>query len=378
MKLEYILISIVAVALGVALALGLRTHGGATNALKDAAEQVSPSQTLTLEEKSKRYEKYHEIEKPGGFVNTSGQPITIAQYIGKKVILLDVMTYSCINCQRTFPYTNKWFREYEDQGLIIIGIHTPEFAFEHDINNVTEAMQKFGIKFPIVLDNEYGTWNAYGNSYWPRKYLIDIDGYVVYDHIGEGEYDKTEAKIVDLLNERAQRLGEKEKITIGNISDPTSLENTASLFGGQSPESYLGNARSEYDVSSKDLCLADPCKYTIPATIPQNHFALSGIWAKQPEYMQLVSPTGVITYHFRAKKVHLVAQALGGNIKAEVYLDGKPLSATDAGPDVINGMVTFHDARLYTLINLSQRSEEHTIEIRVQNPGLQVYAFTFG
>jgi thiol-disulfide isomerase/thioredoxin len=276
--------------------------------------------------------------------------------------MIDILTYSCINCQRTFPYDNKWFTEYEDKGLVIIGIHTPEFAFEHDINNVTEAMKKFGIKFPIVLDNDYGTWNAYGNSYWPRKYLIDIDGYVVYDHIGEGDYDKTEQKIVDLLNERAKRLG-TPAVTLGNV--PVVAEtSTSSMLNPQSPETYLGSARSQYE-------------YTGAGDVPANHFSLSGTWDRtNPQYVQLSSATGSITYHFNAKKVHLVAEA-ASNIDADVYLDGAKITAENYGADVVNGMVTFHDARLYTLVNLKNGPSEHTLEIKVKSPGLKAYAFTF-
>src|SRR3989344_7615215 len=135
-------------------------------------------------------EKYKEIVNPSGFVNTDG--ITVGSQVGKKVVLVDFMTYSCINCQRTFPYLNAWYKKYKDQGLEIIGIHTPEFAFEKDIENVREAMKRFGIMHPVVLDNDYATWRAYGNRFWPRKYLIDIHGDIVYDHIGEGAYEETE------------------------------------------------------------------------------------------------------------------------------------------------------------------------------------------
>src|SRR5262249_31175168 len=151
--------------------------------------------------------RYIEIQDPAGFVNTpGGAPITIGQFVGKKVILIDFVDYSCINCERTFPYLNEWWSKYQNQGLEIIAIHTPEFSFEKDINNVEMAAKQFGIQFPIVLDNNYATWNAYQNEYWPHKYLIDIHGNIVYDHIGEGGYDETEAEIVKLLNERKQVL----------------------------------------------------------------------------------------------------------------------------------------------------------------------------
>jgi cytochrome c biogenesis protein CcdA/thiol-disulfide isomerase/thioredoxin len=341
--------------------------------LADATNNKTSLATI-LAAKAKLYPKYHEIVDPGGFVNTNGQPITIGQYIGKKVILLDFMTYSCINCQRTFPYLNQWYKEYESKGLIIIGIHTPEFAFEHDIGNVTKAMAQFGITFPVVLDNNYGTWTAYGNEYWPHQYLIDIDGYIPYDHIGEGGDAQTENAIVKALDERAERVSAPP---VTAIDAPVVADTSSnSILNPQSPESYLGSDRSQYDTSIVGACTTSTvCSYTQPPTIPRDHFAFSGTWNQQPQYMQLTSTTGSIIYHFNAKEVHLVAQA-DTNVHAEIYLDGKPIDAAAAGPDVSNGIATFNDARLYTLVKLPG-PEEHTLEIKVTNSGLQAYAFTF-
>ncbi len=165
--------------------LPIKTSDMPTSAVKQAFTMANPTE--------KNYPRYRDIIKPSGYVNTP--PLTLTSLVGKKVIMVDFMTYSCINCIRTFPYLNAWYDTYKDQGLEIVGIHTPEFAFEKKIENVREELKKYGIKFPVVLDNDYGTWNAYGNNYWPRKYLIDIDGYVVYDHIGEGGYKETEEKI---------------------------------------------------------------------------------------------------------------------------------------------------------------------------------------
>jgi thiol-disulfide isomerase/thioredoxin len=151
-------------------------------------------------EKAKIYDSAKEIVSPAGFINTD-ENLQIKNLIGKKVVLLDFWTYSCINCQRTLPYITSWYDKYKDAGLEIIGVHTPEFAFEKEYDNVVAATKKWGVNYPVVLDNDYGTWQAYKNRYWPRKYLIDIDGYIVYDHIGEGGYDETEKKIQELLME---------------------------------------------------------------------------------------------------------------------------------------------------------------------------------
>jgi glutathione peroxidase-family protein len=140
-------------------------------------------------------------------VNTDRKEVAMSDFVGKQIILVEVMTYSCINCQRTFPYMNSWYEKYKDDGLTVIGLHTPEFAFEKKIENVEKAMEEFGIAFPVVLDNNYETWNAYGNRFWPRRYLIDLEGNIVFDHIGEGKYKETEQKIVELLAQRKQVLG---------------------------------------------------------------------------------------------------------------------------------------------------------------------------
>lgn len=172
-----------------------------------SAVQPSKNNFLTLAQKAAKYPLAPEIVDPNGFINTDGQPITLAQFKGKKVVLIDFWTYSCINCQRTIPYLNDWYKKYSDQGLEIIGISTPEFSFEKVQSNVQQAVTSLGIKYPVVLDNNMGTWNAYGNEYWPREYLVDIDGYIVHDHAGEGDYADTEQAIQQALAERDSRLG---------------------------------------------------------------------------------------------------------------------------------------------------------------------------
>lgn len=147
--------------------------------------------------------RYHEIVKPSGFIHAD--PFKLEDIVGKKIVMISFMTYGCINCIHTMPYLNAWYEKYKDQGFEIVGIHTPEFAYEHKIENVRSALEKYGIKFPVVLDNDYATWNAYGNNYWPRKYIIDLDGHIVYDHIGEGDYDGAEKKIQELLQDRKNR-----------------------------------------------------------------------------------------------------------------------------------------------------------------------------
>src|SRR3989344_4497830 len=177
-------------------------------ATTDSSVKSNPKEGLIpAGQKSSMYSLAPELVSPDGYINTDGKPVTLAEFRGKKVVLLDIWTYSCINCQRTFPYLKDWYAKYKDEGLEIIGIHTPEFAFEKVKANVEKAAKGFGLTYPIVQDNQYQTWNALGNQYWPRKYLVDIDGYIVYDHIVEGAYAETEMAIQKALLERPERLG---------------------------------------------------------------------------------------------------------------------------------------------------------------------------
>lgn len=314
---------------------------------------------------------YKEIVKPSGFVNTDGKAITIADYIGKKIVLLDVMTYSCINCQRTFPYAVAWYETYKDQGLVIIGIHTPEFAFEKNIKNVEEAMKRFGITFPIVLDNDYGTWNAYGNRYWPRKYLIDIHGNVVYDHIGEGAYEETEQKIQELLKERAEFLGTSFGESSNALVASDMPEKNLTV---RSPETYLGSARNEY-LGNGTPGTSGEQTFAAPLLPAFNTLYFDGVWQVAPEYAES-SSGGKILYRYSAQEVYLVADADIAT-QIEVWQDGKKVS-TERGIDVsAEGIVTIKESRLYKLIKNAQ-SGAHTLELRVVGGKARFYAFTFG
>ncbi len=310
-------------------------------------------------------ERYREIVSPAGFVNTpQGSPLTLGELVGKKVILIDFVTYSCINCQRTFPYLNEWYAAYKDQGLEIVGIHTPEFAFEKDIQNVRDAARKFGLKFPLVLDNDYATWNAWGNRYWPRKYLIDINGNVVYDHIGEGAYDETEAKIIELLNERKRVLGEA-----GTVVDTMGVPKNAVTvdFGKiKTPETYLGSSRIQYLVNlPAQSCLSGSCAYSFTDGLPRG-YELSGQWKIDGEYAMLENGEGAIRIAFEANKVNLVA---GSDlpVRAEIYVDG-----------VMHREVVIKEHGLYNLVDLGDDYENHIMEIRFFDAGVSAFAFTFG
>jgi cytochrome c biogenesis protein CcdA/glutathione peroxidase-family protein len=301
---------------------------------------------------------YTEIVNPSGFVNVEG--ITIGELVGKKVILVDFMTYSCINCQRTFPYLTAWYETYKDQGLEIVAIHTPEFAFEKDIDNVREAMKRFGITYPVVLDNDYATWRAYGNQYWPRKYLIDIHGNVVYDHIGEGAYEETEAKIRELLLERSRLMGE------GILEVPEDLEAShmprAENFA-KSPETYFGSLRNEY-LGNGTRGKSGEQTLTVPVQTWRNALYLGGAWNITPEYAESRAGSSVL-YRYSAKDVYLVMEADAPS-ELEVWQDGALVKT-----------VSIQESTLYTLIQNAVPGE-HTLELRAKGGGIRLFAFTFG
>ncbi len=297
----------------------------------------SSSRAQIIVQKALEYPRAKEIVDPTGFINTpDGMPITISQYIGKKVILIDFWTYSCINCQRTIPYLNDWYSKYEDKGLVIIGIHTPEFDFEKDINNVKAAVHKFGIEYPVVLDSDQGTWNAYGNLYWPREYLIDVDGFIRDDHIGEGGYSDTEQTIQNLLMERAQELGENtEGIATTTVSNPVPQMQTISQ------ETYFGSFRGE-DVNSY----------------------LVGDWDVQSQYAQS-GKQSTLVFPYTAKYVYVVAESDTPD-SVDVFIDDK-LSKT----------ISISSAQLYTLVSGTD-VESHILTLKPKNSGLKIFTLTFG
>ena len=325
-------------------------------------------------EKEGMYQHAREISAPSGFVNTNGKPVTIGEFIGKKVILVDFLTYSCINCTRVQPYLNAWHEKYSDQGLQIIGIHTPEFEFEKNITNVERAMRDMEVKYPVVLDNDYGTWHAYQNSYWPRKYLIDIDGYVVYDHIGEGGYDDTEHTIRRLLDERAARLGDKMS-TVKELVSLTDVESVTDHMP-RTPEIYFGSLRNTSYLANGTAGHTGPQNFSIPSLIQTNSLYLGGPWKIESEHAKGMAGSS-IKIRYQAKKVFFVASGDGG-ARIKVFIDGKPIHSSvrgrQVGPD---STVSIEKDDLYRLIE-SDSWGEHTLDITVEEGELSAFTFSFG
>lgn len=315
---------------------------------------------LSFEEKNKQFVLAPEISTPDGFVNTEGKPISLGGLRGK-VVLLDIWTYSCINCQRTIPHINDWYSKYKDQGLEIVGLHTPEFAFEQVQKNVAKAVEEFSIKYPVVLDNDYSTWNAYGNRYWPRKYLIDIDGYIVYDHIGEGGYKETEEAIQRALAERNARLNIASSAMNNNLKIADDINATSGDVG--SPEIYFGSARNDR-LSNGLKGKSGTQTLIVPGDIILNNLYLGGPWNITPEFAESAGESSIV-FKYLAKNVYFVAGSQNGAF-IEIYKDGGLVKS-----------LLIKDEKLYNLIEDAD-SGQHTLMIKIKGAELKVFTFTFG
>ena len=305
------------------------------------------------------------------FLNTT--PEQLEKDIENKVILYDVWTYSCINCIRTLPYITAWDDKYADQGLLIVGIHSPEFEFEKDVHNVEMAVEKHGIKYPVVLDNEMKTWKAFENRYWPRKYVADHEGYIRYDHIGEGAYKETEKIIQQLLEERSSALG-LQVASAKTLVDIEAFEHTSF----RTPELYFGYKFAQNRNQLGNIEGFSPGKiveYSIPEELQKHYFYLDGDWQNLEGSMKLVSQNGVIKLPYQAKQVNIVSSS---NAELEIFLDGEPLPSKYAGADVVNGNKIFIEGSdLYNIIS-SNEANSHLLEISVSDTGFEIYTFTFG
>jgi thiol-disulfide isomerase/thioredoxin len=296
--------------------------------------------------------------------NTPGdEPLDLAGLRGR-VVLVDFWTYTCINCLRTLPYLRAWDERYRDRGLTIVGVHTPEFPFERQAGNVERAIAQNGLRYPIAQDNEYATWRAWGNQYWPAKYLIDARGKVRFVHFGEGSYEETEGAIRALLAEAgAHRLGAMAQARVETASPDLAT-----------PETYLGYERAEGFVPGPPR--PGVGRYPPVRELPPVHFALSGEWDVSRQSATAVSGAR-IEARVTARKVFLVLGSSGGRPRTvEVLLDGRPIGSGEAGADVRSGRVTVREQRLYRLVALP-RVEDRRLTLRVP-PGVSGYAFTFG
>jgi cytochrome c biogenesis protein CcdA/thiol-disulfide isomerase/thioredoxin len=295
-----------------------------------------------------------------GGVWLNSEPLHLSELRGK-VVLVDFWTYSCINCQRTFPYLRAWHEKYQDDGLVIIGVHSPEFEFEKNPENVRQAAADFGLTYPIMQDNDFATWRAYKNRYWPAKYLLDQNGVIRYTHFGEGKYDQTEAVIQELLEE------------IGSEVSGEKISNEEYRNYARTPELYLGYERLERLASPEDFIANQTTTFSSPEVLPNNSFAYQGDWLLMPEYAA-PSKGARLYLNFEAKEVFLVARSRSKVSQIKIELDG---ATKYFGEDSEAGMVTIDADRLYKLINLPNPGK-HQLKIEFLDSDVEIYAFTFG
>ena len=312
----------------------------------------------------------------GGATEWLNSPPLTAAGLRGKIVLIDVWTYTCINWLRTLPYVRAWAEKYKDQGLVVIGVHSPEFGFEKNVDNVRRAAKDMRVDYPIAIDSDFAIWRALKNDYWPALYLIDAQGRIRYHQFGEGEYDQSERIIQQLLSEAG--IG---GIGRGLVSvEARGAEAPADWGNLKSPENYVGYGRTE-NFASPGGAVSDKARvYAAPAQLKLNHWALSGDWTMQKQATVLNKPNGRIAYRFHARDLHLVMgpAARGTSVRFRVLIDGQAPGAAH-GVDVDDqGNGTATEQRMYQLIRQPKPIADRQFEIEFLDPGVEAFAFTFG
>jgi thiol-disulfide isomerase/thioredoxin len=308
-----------------------------------------------------------------GWLNSS--PLTAAELRGR-VVLVQFWTYTCINWLRTLPYLRAWAHRYQQHGLVVIGVHTPEFDFEHDPDNLRRAVTDLGIGYPVVVDNDYAIWDAFANHDWPALYLIDARGQIRHHRFGEGDPQQSEQIIQRLLGDAGAEGIDQDLVAV----EPAGVEAAADWASLRSPENYLGHGRSEGFASPDGAVLDTPHGYGAPPRLGLNQWALAGTWTVQRGAAVLHQPGGRILYRFSARDLHLVMAPTtpGGPIRFRVLLDGASPGAAHGGDVDDQGVGTLTQPRLYQLIRQPAPVAERTVEIAFLDPGVGAYAVTFG
>jgi thiol-disulfide isomerase/thioredoxin len=302
-------------------------------------------------------------------------PLSTADLRGK-VVLIDFWTYTCINWLRQLPYVRAWAEKYKDQGLVVIGVHTPEFEFEHTLENVRRAAKEMRIDYPIAVDNDYAIWRAFDNSYWPALYFVDAKGRIRHHHFGEGDYEQSERLIQQLLAEAGRSGSDHALVSL----DADGVEAAADWGSLKSPENYVGYARTENFASPGGAAFDKPHVYATPPRLGLNHWALAGNWTVGRQATALNQAKGRIVYRFHARDLHLVMRPVepGASVQFRVLIDGRPPGAAH-GLDVdAQGYGTVTEQRLYQLIRQPKPISDRDFEIEFLDPGVAVFAFTFG
>jgi thiol-disulfide isomerase/thioredoxin len=301
-------------------------------------------------------------------------PLTAADLRGK-VVLVDFWTYTCINWLRTLPYVRAWAAQYKDQGLVVIGVHTPEFSFEHDTTNVRQFAKTMGVEYPVAIDNDRAIWNGFANHYWPALYFLDAAGRVRDHHFGEGSYEQSETTIRQLLADAGNR-SDRQRVAI----EARGPEVGADWRNLKSSETYIGHHKAEHFVSPGGTALNTPQTYQIPARLRLNQWALSGRWTVTSEAATLNEAGGRIAYRFHARDLHLILgpAAAGRPVRFRVFIDREPPGPARGADVDDHGYGRVAEPRLYQLIRQTGTVREHQFEIEFLDAGAAAFAFTFG
>jgi cytochrome c biogenesis protein CcdA/thiol-disulfide isomerase/thioredoxin len=318
-----------------------------------------------------------EIPSLSGATSWVNSPALSPQELRGKVVLVDFWTYSCINCLRALPYVKTWYAKYQDHGLVVIGVHAPEFAFEKDPQNVRRAVSELGVTYPVALDNNYAIWQGFNNQYWPAHYFIDAAGQIRSHHFGEGDYEESEQTIRQLLAQAGYTnlpAPGMESATAKGVQAP------ADEAHDQSPETYIGYARAQNFSSPGGLAQDRPQTYTLPPSLGLNHWALLGTWSVDTEKAVLSNRSGRIVYRFYARDLHLVLGPApnGKPVRFRVQLDGSAPGANHGADTDANGDGVIKEQRLYQLIRQTATVGEHAFSIEFLDADVQAYSFTFG
>jgi cytochrome c biogenesis protein CcdA/thiol-disulfide isomerase/thioredoxin len=356
-----------------------RIEQGLLDAVPDAQPAAPPMMMMAAGQAGAPLPVEGTLPSLSGATGWLNSPPLTAEQLRGKVVLIDFWTYSCINCLRAMPFVHEWAQRYRDHGLVVVGVHTPEFAFERDPRNVMKAVQQLKVEYPVALDNQYSIWRAFNNRYWPAHYFIDAQGNIRGHQFGEGNYAHSEQVIRRLLVEAGQT-------DLPPPADPAAADlqgvaTQADMGNLRSPETYLGHARAEQFASPGGQRADAAFGYTLPSTLALNQWGLSGQWRVNDEAAQLQQAGGRIAFQFHARDLHLVLAPGedGTPVRFRVLLDGKPLPAADAGADVAaDGTGTVNEHRLYQLIRQRGTIGPHRFEIEFLDAGVQAYAFTFG
>jgi thiol-disulfide isomerase/thioredoxin len=293
-----------------------------------------------------------------------------------KVVAVDFWTYTCINWLRTLPFLRAWAKKYQDHGLVVIGVHTPEFPFEHDLENVRRAMKDMQVDYPVAVDNDYRIWSAFNNHYWPALYLVDAQGRIRHHQFGEGDYEEAEHRIQQLLADAGDERAGYELVTL----DAHGPEVAADWDDLGSGENYVGYARTDGFASPEGAVVDERHIYMIPVRLSRNEWALEGEWTMERGFAALHAANGRIAYRFHARDLHLVMGPAtpGSSVRFRVRLDGKAPGAAHGSDVDAQGEGVASEQRLHQLIRQPGSIADRTFEIEFLDPGVEAYAFTFG